>query len=302
MNRVMAPLTAAHMPLLAKECQAYFAKKGLALDLTPGSLRVVDTYIANLRPLLQKAFATKDPRAEAEFDRNCQWLSGYVGEVIRIETAGLWSDARRLPTLDLGEPAVAPLSVVSQLLGTGRADVGGLTVETTVAFCELASRMQMAWLERAVVGSSGSVAALKSAMGVDPQMTGWLVNQLKIAVQTARLKWKKSLDFSPNSLKDLEEILDVMYTTCKSAGPGHGPSDEQISAVCKVWGPYVGEVMRRSYGGKWAVDKDGLLLSMGEATVFPLNKVRKRILHGSGDSIPFYFQATGKVLSGAMAR
>ncbi len=290
------------MQMLAQECRAYFERKGLALDLTPGSLRIIDTYLANVRPLLQRAAASNDPSAEVEFDRNCQWLAAYVGEVIRTETAGAWTDTRGLPTLDLGEPWIEPLNTMAHLLASGRAVVGGVTVESASGFCDLACRLQLAWLERVVVGSSGSLAALKSAMGGDPQLASWIVNQTQIAVQTAKFKWSKSLDFSPESLRDLEQILGAMHVTCTQAAPGQGPTEEQLLTVAKVWGPYVGEVMRRSYGGQWSVENDGALsLSIGEARLFPMAKVRKRIVNGPGDSIPFYFQATGKVLTGAFA-
>ena len=66
------------------------------------------------------------------------------------------------------------------------------------------------------------------------------------------------------------------------------------------WLPSTPHRCTRWPSGQWSVQHDGVLsLAIGEATLFPMAKVRKRIVNGPGDSIPFYFQATGKVLAGA---
>ena len=118
-------------------------------------------------------------------------------------------------------------------------------------------------------------------------------------MQNARIKWTESLDFTPDSLEAIERMLGKMHNLAKFAAPGEGPSEEQIATAAKLWGIYVGEVIRRHYGGQWSLGGDGVLaLSIGEAQVFPVAKARKRIVDGPAENIRYYFSAMAKVLQG----
>jgi hypothetical protein len=67
----------------------------------------------------------------------------------------------------------------------------------------------------------------------------------------------------------------------------------------KMWGTYIGEVIRRHYGGQWSVDDDGTLaLLIGEAKAYPIAKARKRIVDGASDNIRYYFSSMLKLLQG----
>jgi hypothetical protein len=295
----MSDLRASHMPALAQELVAYFGRNKLTLDLTPESLAVVDTYVTNLRGALQKAAAADPVRAEAEFDRNCQWISGYAGEVIRGQTGGAWIDGPRMPLLTLGEPQVEVLPVVANLLATGRARIGATEVGNLGESCEAAIQLQLAWLTRVIVGTHGSLDALKQEMSSAPDLSAWLVAQCQFAVQTASLKWGEALDFSAGSLAGIERILGALHDIGRQT-PGSGPTPEQIDAMCKVWGVYVGEALRRHHGGQWRLD-GALVLDMGKAKTAPLAKVRKRIVDGPADNVAFYFKVIGEALAGRLA-
>lgn len=63
------------------------------------------------------------------------------------------------------------------------------------------------------------------------------------------------LDFSEESIKSIEEVLTRLHASLPRGFQSRlfkrGPSPEQIDTICKMLGGYVGEVMRRHWGGAW---------------------------------------------------
>jgi hypothetical protein len=296
----MEKLSSAHMPELAQEFLTYARARGLALDGTSRTMPLLDAYMANLRRGLLKAAANQDPKAEEEFDQNCQWIAGYVGAIIQAQTNAVWSDARGNPTLDLGGPWIPPLQVIAELLASGETTLGTTTLRTPTEFCTLAISMHREWLERVVTQGFESMAALEAAMTPDRDLARWLVAHAQIAVQGAKLQFGHLLDFSPESVKHVEEILGARYEAFKESIAAKQVSEQALSAVINVWGSYLGEVFRRHYGGQWARGDNGPSLTIGQAKIFPLSKVYKRLVEGPGDNVQFYFHAVGKVLSGEL--
>lgn len=118
------------------------------------------------------------------------------------------------------------------------------------------------------------------------------------AVELAE-KMGKKLDFSEDSLKKVEDILDMYY---KDIPKGiikrmfkKCPTQEEIIQMAKVWGGYIGEVMRQNFGGEWTSEdlfgeKNLIILTVGETKVFPVAKAYKRIVNGKEDDIYFYYK------------
>jgi len=69
------------------------------------------------------------------------------------------------------------------------------------------------------------------------------------AVIIAR-EFNARLDYSENSLMELEGILGAACARPSSRRPRHG----RITEVCKMWGCYFGEVVRRRFGGDWSIE------------------------------------------------
>jgi hypothetical protein len=69
------------------------------------------------------------------------------------------------------------------------------------------------------------------------------------AVATARA-YRIPLDYSEASLEKLEEILGQL---CREM-PSSKPSSAQVEEACKIWGGYLGEVVRRRWGGEWTLE------------------------------------------------
>ena len=114
----------------------------------------------------------------------------------------------------------------------------------------------------------------------------------KDAVDTAAKGFQVTLDYSPESVALLEEIVGRQHD---EFAKGDKPSDEKLQTFCKVWGAYLGEVMRRQRGGEWSVPKDGpfqgvYTLTMNTTSTSPPSKVWKRIVDGPGDDLHAYYK------------
>ncbi|MGA7935674.1 MAG: hypothetical protein WCA35_19140 [Kovacikia sp.] len=120
------------------------------------------------------------------------------------------------------------------------------------------------------------------------------------AVHWAKERFETKLDFSEESLKEVEIILDRLHKLLPQNAWGkllkHSTYQREIVEMSLVWGSYVGEVIRQNQGGKWNVamksrDKSEILLQIQGISLFPMEKVSKRLTNGSGDDLWFYYQS-----------
>jgi hypothetical protein len=121
------------------------------------------------------------------------------------------------------------------------------------------------------------------------------------AVQGVRDGYGVELDFSPESLQQVEEILGKIHGGIRKGWFWRlvrlETSEEQIETLCKIFGGYLGEVIRKQAGGEWRItDSPGgegtiLTLQKGDDRIFPASKVYKRLTNGAEDDVWFYYQA-----------
>jgi hypothetical protein len=118
------------------------------------------------------------------------------------------------------------------------------------------------------------------------------------AVEAAR-GFTAHLDYSENSLMDLETILDQLARNVTPA-----PSGDELSETCKTWGSYFGEVVRRRFGGEWSIETypgkqfATLTLSINGNKIFPSMKVHRRLAQGAGENVwSFYKMVKAKLES-----
>lgn len=120
------------------------------------------------------------------------------------------------------------------------------------------------------------------------------------AVDHAKGSSDITLDYSPESIRRVEEVLERLYAALPrgvlSRMLKKGPSAQDIWNVSKMYGGYVGEVVRRVAGGEWAIDseivqgQDTLCLRKGDKRIWPPSKVHKRLTNGPEDNVWFYSQ------------
>src|SRR6186997_149771 len=96
---------------------------------------------------------------------------------------------------------------------------------------------------------------------------------------------KKSLDYSEESIRQVEDICTMLYNAIPKSFLGKlikkSPSEETIIQMSKMLGGYIGEVMKKHYGGNWDVEDfmnqgNTILINIGELKTFPVGKVYKR--------------------------
>lgn len=123
------------------------------------------------------------------------------------------------------------------------------------------------------------------------------------------------LDYSEESLHGLERILGQLHDehrTFLRANPGlanHAPGqgqaevDEQMVMMCKLWGGYLGEVVRRRWGGEWAMETypggqfATLTLNVRGAKLFPSMKIYRRLNEGPADDVWSFYERVKKKLA-----
>jgi len=107
-------------------------------------------------------------------------------------------------------------------------------------------------------------------------------------------------DFSIESLKEIDRFFDDQSENGQPRPDGL--LSEQLGNRIFSLGAYVGEVLRRKYGGKWiGNDNDpnaeiNLELRLkGGVGIWPIQKVIKRLKNGSEDNLYFYGKVAGEL-------
>lgn len=91
-----------------------------------------------------------------------------------------------------------------------------------------------------------------------------------------------SLDYDENSVKFLDDFIN------KS---GFKYNEKQRSQLVEILGAFLGESIRRNYGGSWEIINNEAAVRFDEKNaVFPFNKTRKQFENGAEDSILSFYQ------------
>jgi len=112
------------------------------------------------------------------------------------------------------------------------------------------------------------------------------------AVELARKEFKQDLDFSAESVDALDDILVVV---------GESP-ERDLDFEVRLWGSYLGEVLRRRYAGGWEMTQypGGTVavpaVDVRGSRLFPLMKVYRRLTVGEEEDLrSFYTMVTERL-------
>jgi hypothetical protein len=111
------------------------------------------------------------------------------------------------------------------------------------------------------------------------------------AVSIARDQFSANLDFSEESLGGLESLLQLADERYKQASSVENAAPIPIESTVRVWGSYLGEVIRRNLGGEWIIDKEAVFLQLGYRKLDPLFEVRSRITDGPQFNVQNFFNS-----------
>lgn len=116
------------------------------------------------------------------------------------------------------------------------------------------------------------------------------------AVRTAHDRFGFELDYSPESIESLETIL-------AGIGAGQDLSEkDEVEEQVKLWGGYLGEVVRRRWNGAWdliqypgrAEAMPALMVSGSQ--IYPLLKIYRRLTVGESENVwKFYEQIRSRL-------
>ena len=112
------------------------------------------------------------------------------------------------------------------------------------------------------------------------------------AVEMAKNEYRQKLDYSEDSINALDEIVVLL-----SESPDIDPDFES-----RLWGSYLGEVLRNRYSGSWEMTQypGGQLavpaVDVRGSRLFPLMKVHRRLTIGEEeDLVSFYNMVTKRL-------
>jgi len=124
--------------------------------------------------------------------------------------------------------------------------------------------------------------------------------QAQLAVGLAAKVFRVTLDYSESSIQEVEKVLSKLHEAIPK-----GPDDsrvkyalstpEVLQEVSTSMGAYIGEVIKREWGGKWKEgsriypDQKLLTLETVGMDIWPHMKVAKRSKNGPEDDVWFYF-------------
>ncbi|MBK9194584.1 MAG: hypothetical protein IPO17_06255 [Flavobacteriales bacterium] len=136
---------------------------------------------------------------------------------------------------------------------------------------------------------------MNTSPAVDDMMEAYAADAVDNAHQTLGI----TLDFTYESVRLVEDILSQLHRTIPHGVwrfIRRGPSRETMDLICKMYGGYIGEVVRKTSGGTWAFEDafaSGPLITLNlssGAKIFPPSKVWKRLNDGPGDNVWSYFK------------
>ncbi len=118
-------------------------------------------------------------------------------------------------------------------------------------------------------------------------------------------KLKKQLNYSSESIKEVEEICTLLYNSIPRSFFSKlfkkNPGEETILQMSKMLGGYIGEVIIKHHGGSWEIENfmnegNTIVLNIGETKIFPIAKVYKRLKNGPEDNVHLYYDVIIKTL------
>jgi hypothetical protein len=118
-----------------------------------------------------------------------------------------------------------------------------------------------------------------------PDLGAMMEGYARAAADLARKEFGQKLDFSADSIDGLDEILVRV---------GESP-ELDVDFEVRLWGSYLGEVLRRRYAGSWEMTQypGGVAavpaVDLRGSRLFPLMKVYRRLTEGDEEDLRAFF-------------
>ena len=120
----------------------------------------------------------------------------------------------------------------------------------------------------------------------DPQLQIVVTQAAAKCVEFVKLKFGKTLDYSDESVNEIESVLAVLHQSI----PAEKPSQEDIQDYATLFGSYLGETYRKNHGGEWGIGSGTVALGIGSGYLaFPWARAFKRLTHGEEDGVDAWY-------------
>jgi hypothetical protein len=125
-----------------------------------------------------------------------------------------------------------------------------------------------------------------------PDLGAMMEGYAQAAVELAHSEFQRALDYTAESVDVLDDILVLV-----SESP-----DKDLDFEVRLWGSYLGEVLRRRYAGGWEMTQypGGTVavpaVDVRGSRLFPLMKVYRRLTAGEEEDLrSFYAMVTERL-------
>jgi len=263
---------------------------GVQLDYSLFSLDALDEVIAGRR---KKIDGEKSALTEENFQfaraTSASALGAYLGEVLLRAHGGSWEDAESVPQLRQNMVKFDPITVTAALLRGETATVNRIRrVGSAKEYYQGIRPLLHGVLKTKLYGAAGSEENLLVQMGPNLELNKAVLLFAEACLALAYDRYNVELDFSADSLKDVDSMLDDFHKkTEEEVKATVGLSEEDL---IRWYGSYSGEVFRRTLGGVWTND-GGAHLNLEGNRIFVGSKVGKLLRNGLGDSVAFLLQS-----------
>jgi hypothetical protein len=118
-----------------------------------------------------------------------------------------------------------------------------------------------------------------------PDLGAMMEGYAHAAVETAKDEYRQTLDYSPDSINTLDEIILLLSESI----------DIDLDFESRLWGSYLGEIIRMRYAGTWDMTQypGGELavpaVDVRGSRLFPLMKVFRRLTIGEEEDLPSFY-------------
>ncbi|MGA9071839.1 MAG: hypothetical protein WB424_16365 [Terracidiphilus sp.] len=133
---------------------------------------------------------------------------------------------------------------------------------------------------------------MKLEASIFPDLGSMMEGYARAAAEMGRSEFQQKLDFTSESIDALDEILVRV---------GESPELE-LEFEVRLWGSYLGEVLRRRYAGTWEMTQypGGTMavpaIEVRASRLFPLMKVYRRLTQGDEEDLrAFYAMVTERL-------
>jgi hypothetical protein len=118
------------------------------------------------------------------------------------------------------------------------------------------------------------------------------------AVKAAKERFGRNLDYTEDSLQQLEALLEQAYKRFSELSKQGSTAEKSIQLTTKIWGSYLGEFIRHKFGGSWQRQDVDYFIVINHVHLTPYSFVRQRITSNPNYSAVQYYK---EVTSGLTA-